>query len=107
MRDIDLLVSEARALEAARVLAAVGFVPEADDAATLHQALADDHQLPAQQHPALASRSNCTTAYRTLPSAGVIACHSSIRRRCWRARFASRAAERWCPARPRRIWPPT
>ena len=53
MRDIDLLVPEARAIEAARVLAAAGFVPDADDDATLRQALADDHQLPAQHHTAL------------------------------------------------------
>jgi hypothetical protein len=53
MRDIDLLVPEARAIEASRVLAAAGFAPNANDAATLRQALADDHQLPAQHHAAL------------------------------------------------------
>ena len=53
MRDIDLLVAEDRAIEASQVLAAAGFVPETDDPATLRQALADDHQLPAQYHPGL------------------------------------------------------
>ena len=53
MRDIDLLVPEARAIEASRILAAAGFIPETDDPATLRQALADDHQLPAQHHPGL------------------------------------------------------
>ena len=53
MRDIDLLVPEARAIEASRVLAAAGFAADADDAATLRQALADDHQLPAQHHAGL------------------------------------------------------
>ncbi len=53
MRDIDLLVPEARAIEASRLLAAAGFAADADDAATLRQALADDHQLPAQHHAAL------------------------------------------------------
>ena len=53
MRDLDLLVPEARAIEASRVLVAAGFVAEADDPATLRQALRDDHQLPAQFHPGL------------------------------------------------------
>lgn len=53
MRDIDLLVPHARAIEAFAVLTAAGFVPETDDPATLRQALVDDHQLPAQFHPAL------------------------------------------------------
>ena len=53
MRDIDLLVPEARAIEAFAVLAAAGFVPDTDDPATLSQALVDDHQLPAQYHHAL------------------------------------------------------
>ena len=53
MRDIDLLVPEARAIEAFAILAAAGFVSETDDAAILRQALVDDHQLPAQYHPAL------------------------------------------------------
>ena len=46
MRDIDLLVPHARAIEAFAVLTAAGFVPETDDPATLRQALVDDHQLP-------------------------------------------------------------
>ena len=53
MRDIDLLVPETRAIEAFAVLRAAGFVAETDDPAILRQALADDHQLPAQSHPAL------------------------------------------------------
>ena len=53
MRDIDLLVPEARAIEAFAVLAAAGFAAETDDPATLREALADDHQLPAQHHAAL------------------------------------------------------
>jgi Uncharacterised nucleotidyltransferase len=53
MRDLDLLVAEDRAIEASQVLAAAGFVPETTDAATLRQALADDHQLPGQYHPGL------------------------------------------------------
>lgn len=53
MRDIDLLVAEDSAIEASRILAAAGFVAETDDPATLRQALADDHQLPAQYHPGL------------------------------------------------------
>ena len=53
MRDIDLLVAEDRAIQASQVLAMAGFVPETTDPATLRQALADDHQLPGQYHPAL------------------------------------------------------
>ena len=53
MRDIDLLVPHARAIEAFAVLTAAGFVPETDDPATLRRALIDDHQLPSQVHPAL------------------------------------------------------
>lgn len=49
MRDIDLLVSEARAREAAAILADAGFVPAAAEPASL----ADEHQLPAQYHPDL------------------------------------------------------
>ena len=53
MRDLDLLVPEARAIEAFTLLSASGFLPDAADPATLRQALADDHQLPAQYHPGL------------------------------------------------------
>ena len=53
MRDIDLLVPEARVIEALQVLAAAGFVPGTTDIAILRRALADDHQLPTQFHPAL------------------------------------------------------
>ena len=53
MRDIDLLVAEDRAFDALQVLASAGFAPETTDPATLRQALADDHQLPAQYHPGL------------------------------------------------------
>ena len=53
MRDLDLLVAEDRAIEASQVLAVAGFIPETTDSATLRQALADDHQLPAQYHPGL------------------------------------------------------
>ena len=53
MRDIDLLVPEARAIEASQVLAVAGFVPETTDPATLRRALADDHQLPSQYHSGL------------------------------------------------------
>ena len=49
MRDLDLLVSEARAREAAAILAEAGFVP--DPAGPV--SLADEHQLPAQHHPDL------------------------------------------------------
>jgi hypothetical protein len=53
MRDLDLLVPEARAVEAFGVLSAAGFISETDDPAVLRLALVDDHQLPAQFHPAL------------------------------------------------------
>ena len=53
MRDLDLLVPEPRALEAFAAMTAAGFVPDADDPATLRQALLADHQLPAQYHPTL------------------------------------------------------
>ena len=53
MRDLDLLVPEVRAIEAFAVLSAAGFAAETSDPAILRQALADDHQLPAQFHSAL------------------------------------------------------
>lgn len=53
MRDLDLLVPEARAIEAFATLTMAGFIAEIDDPATLHQALRDEHQLPAQYHPGL------------------------------------------------------
>ena len=46
MRDLDLLVPEARAREAAATLAGAGFIPEAAEPASL----ADEHQLPTQHH---------------------------------------------------------
>ena len=53
MRDIDLLVPEARAREAAAILDDAGFARDIDDAGSLAAALADDHQLPAQTHAGL------------------------------------------------------
>ncbi len=53
MRDLDLLVAEDRAIEASQVLAEARFIPDTTDLATLRQAVADDHQLPAQYHPGL------------------------------------------------------
>ena len=53
MRDIDLLVPEDRAIEAFDLLTAAGFASDTADAEILRQALADDHQLPAQYHPGL------------------------------------------------------
>lgn len=48
MRDIDLLVSDVKACEAAAILTEAGFNPDVDDADSLTAAIADDHQLPAQ-----------------------------------------------------------
>jgi hypothetical protein len=50
MRDIDLLVPEARAKEAFTRLTQAGFAPEAADPASLAEALEHGHDLPAQRH---------------------------------------------------------
>ena len=53
MRDLDLLVPEARARQAIALLHDAGFVPVATDAATLAEAFEYGHDLPAQRHAEL------------------------------------------------------